>query len=321
MARALAYLMLFAALAGPLCAEDLAQSNRIPRIGYLATHATWTRYFHAAMKDLGYIEGKNLIVVWRLSDEKAEHVASTAQELVGLRVDLIFVDSTPGALAAKNATKQIPIVMAGLVDPVGTGLVASLAKPSSNVTGTTLTTRDVTAKRVELLKEAVPTLAELVIMWNPTHPHGPTQAKDSEAAAGRAGRKAHLAPVRTAQDIDAAFATLAKRSCGFLITDDTLLVNQIDRIASLAIERRLPGISGFRTFAEGGGLMSYGPSLGEQFQGAALYVDRIIKGAQPADLPVKQPTQFDLLINLRTARALKLTIPESILLRAEEVIQ
>jgi putative ABC transport system substrate-binding protein len=321
MMRALAYLALFAALIGPGRAEDTPQSVRIPRVGYLATHATWTRYFHAAMKDLGYLEGKNLVVVWRLSDEKSEHLASAAQELVGLDVDLIFVDSTPAALAAKSATNRIPIVFAGLVDPIGTGLVASLAKPGGNVTGTTITTRDVTAKRVELLKEAVPTVATLAIFWNPTHPHGPTQVEDAQAAATRAGLKTHLVPVRSAQEVDAAFATLAKRPYGLLITDDTLLINQIDRLASLAIERRLPGISGFRTFAEGGGLMSYGPSLAEQFQGAALYVDRIIKGAQPADLPVKQPTKFDLLVNLRTARALKLKVPESILLRADEIIR
>ena len=321
MMRALAYLVLFAGLVGSLHADDSAQPERIPRIGYLATHAMWTRYFHSAMKDLGYLEGKNLIVVWRLSDEKSEHLASAAQELVDLGVDLIFVDSTPGALAAKSATNRIPIVIAGLADPVGTGLVASLPRPGGNVTGTTIITRDVTAKRVELLKEAAPAVSTLAILWNPTHPHGPAQLKDAEAAATRAGLKAHQVPVRSAQDVEAAFATLAKRPYGLLITDDTLLINQTDRLASLAIERRLPGISGFRTFAEGGGLMSYGPSLAEQFQGAAAYVDKIIKGAQPADLPVKQPTKFDLLVNLRTARALKLNVPESILLRADEVIR
>ena len=169
MMRTLAYLVLFAALMGPVRAEDAPQSVRIPRVGYLATHATWTRYFHAAMKDLGYLEGKNLVVVWRLSDEKSEHMASAAQELVGLDVDLIFVDSTPAALAAKSATNRIPIVFAGLADPIGTGLVASLAKPGGNLTGTTITTRDVTAKRVELLKEAVPTVAMLAIFWNPSN--------------------------------------------------------------------------------------------------------------------------------------------------------
>jgi putative tryptophan/tyrosine transport system substrate-binding protein len=321
MIRALTFLILLAGLVRPLHADDSAQPERIPRIGYLATHATWTRYFHSAMKDLGYLEGKNLIVVWRLSDEKPEHLTSAAQEFVALGMDLIFVDSTPGALAAKGATNRIPIVIAGLVDPVGTGLVASLPKPGGNVTGTTIITRDVTAKRVELLKEAVPTATAIAILWNPTHPHGPVQVKDAEAAATRAGLKVHQVPVRRAQDIDAAFASLAKRPYGLLVTDDTLLINQADRLASLAIERRLPAISGFRTFAEGGGLMSYGPSLAEQFQGAAQYVDKIIKGAQPSELPVRQPTKFDLLVNLRTARALKLNIPQSILVRADEVIR
>lgn len=321
MTRAIALLALLVGLVAASHADDRAQLERIPRIGYLATHTAWIPYFHSAMKDLGYVEGKNLFVEWRVSDERADRLRTLAQELVALRVDVIFVDSTPAALAAKGATEKIPIVIAGLADPVGTGLVASLSRPGGNVTGTTIMTRDVSGKRVQLLKEAAPRVLVVAIFWNPTHPHGPVQVKDAEAAIAQLGLKAQRVPVRRTQDVDGAFAMLAKRGYGLLITDDTLLINQTERLAALAVERRLPGISGFRTFAEGGGLMSYGPSLPEQFQDAALYVDKIIKGAQPADLPVKQATKFELVINLKTANALGVKMPQSILLRADEVIR
>ncbi len=321
MTRAIALLALLVGLVAASHADDRAQLERIPRIGYLATHTAWIPYFHSAMKDLGYVEGKNLFVEWRVSDERADRLRTLAQELVALRVDVIFVDSTPAALAAKSATEKIPIVIAGLADPVGTGLVASLSRPGGNVTGTSIMTRDVSAKRVQLLKEAAPGVSVVAIFWNPTHPHGPVQVKDVEAAVAQLGLKAQRVPVRSTQDVDGAFAMLGKRGYGLLITDDTLLINQIERLAALAVERRLPGISGFRTFAEGGGLMSYGPSLPEQFQDAALYVDKIIKGAQPADLPVKQATKFELVINLKTANALGVKMPQSILLRADEVIR
>ena len=321
MTRAIALLALLVGLVAASHADDRAQLERIPRIGYLATHTAWIPYFHSAMKDLGYVEGKNLLVEWRVSDERADRLRTLAQELVALRVDVIFVDSTPAALAAKSVTEKIPIVIAGLADPVGTGLVASLSRPGGNVTGTTIMTRDISAKRVQLLKEAAPGVSVVAIFWNPTHPHGPVQVKDAEAAIAQLGLKAQRVPVRSTQDVDGAFAMLGKRGYGLLITDDTLLINQIERLAALAVERRLPGISGFRTFAEGGGLMSYGPSLPEQFQDAALYVDKIIKGAQPADLPVKQATKFELVINLKTANALGVKMPQSILLRADEVIR
>jgi putative tryptophan/tyrosine transport system substrate-binding protein len=200
-------------------------------------------------------------------------------------------------------------------------LVTSLSRPGGNVTGTTIMSRDVMAKRVQLLKEFVPAMSAVAIFWNPTHPAGPVQVKDAETAAAQLGLKALRVPVRRAQDVEGAFALIGKRGFGILITDDTLFINQTERLAALAIERRLPGISGFRTFAEGGGLMSYGPSLAEQFQGAAVYVDKVLKGARPADLPVQQPTKFEFLVNLTTAKALGLKIPQSILLRATDVIR
>jgi putative ABC transport system substrate-binding protein len=174
---------------------------------------------------------------------------------------------------------------------------------------------------VQLLKEAVPVVSTVAIFWNPTHPSGLVQVEDSEAAAAQLGLKAQRVPVRNAEDVGSAFAMIGKRGFGLLMTDDTLLVNQAARLAALAAERRLPAISNFRAFVEAGGLMSYGPSLAEQFQGAALHIDRILKGARPADLPVMQASKFDLLVNLKTAKGLGLTLPQSILLRADEVIR
>jgi putative ABC transport system substrate-binding protein len=319
--RAWACLLVLVGLVLGSHADGSAQPSRVPRIGYLVTHPEWNHFFHSAMKNLGYVEGTSLLVEWRVSGLTAGQLRTVAQELVGLRVDLIFTDSTPAALALKSATERLPIVFAGLADPVGAGLVAGLPRPGGNVTRTTIMTRDAMAKRVQLLKEAVPAVSTVAIFWNPTHPSGPVQVKDIEAAVAQLGLKAQRVPVRSAQDVDSAFAMVGQRGFGLLMTDDTLLVNQAQRLAALAAERRLPAISNFRAFVDGGGLMSYGPSLAEQFQGAALYVDKILKGARPADLPIMQASKFDLLVNLKTAKALGLTIPQSILLRADEIIR
>ena len=307
-------------LSTPL-ASDAQQSAKVPRIGYLATHPAWTPYFNSAMKNLGYNEGKDFVVIWRVSDEGPAHLRAIAQDLVALGVDLILVDSTPAAFAAKSATERIPIVIAALADPVGSGLVASLTRPGGNVTGTTIMSRDVMAKRVQLLKEAAPAVSTVIIVWNPTHPSGAVQLRDAEAAAVQFRLKPLGVPVRSARDVDSAFAVVGKRGYGLLLTDDTLLINQADRLALLAVDRRLPAIGGFRGFVESGVLMSYGPSLAEQFEGAALYTDKILKGAQPADLPVLQASKFDLVINLKTAKEAELMLPQSILLRADEVIR
>src|SRR5215831_9281918 len=219
--------------------DGSTQPGRVPRIGYLATHPAWTPYFHSAMKNQGYVEGTNLHVEWRVSDLEPGHLRIFAQELVALRVDLIFVDSTPAALAVKSATEKLPIVFAALADPVGTGVVTGLARPGGNLTGTSLMTRDVMAKRVQLLKEASPAVSTVAIFWNPTHPHGPIQIRDAEAAAAQLGLKAQRVPVRSAQDVRSAFDMVGSHGVGLLMTDDTLLVNQAERLASLAAERRL----------------------------------------------------------------------------------
>jgi putative tryptophan/tyrosine transport system substrate-binding protein len=314
-------------LAGGLLAAPLAAAaqhlSKVPHIGYLVTHPEWAAYFPASMRNLGYVEGTNLLVERRVSDNLSpDHLRTVAQKLVALGVDLIFVDSTPAALAAKSATERLPVVFAALADPVGTGLVASLSRPGGNVTGTTIMTRDVMAKRVQLLKEAASAVSTVAIFWNPTHPHGPVQIKDAEAAVAQLRLKAQRVPVRRAEEVDSAFDMVGKRGFGLLITDDTLLVNQSERLAALASERGLPAISGgLGAFVERGGLMAYGPSLVEQFQGAAVFVDKILKGAKPGDLPIEQPTKFELVINLKTAKALGLTIPPSLLQRADQVIE
>jgi len=257
-----------------------------------------------------------------VSDDKLDPLPTFARELVVLGVDLIFVDSTPAAIAVKSATDRIPIVMAGIADPVGVGLVASLPKPGRNITGTTIMNRDIVAKRMQLLKEAVPQRSAVAILWNPTHPMGATMVKDAERAATHLGLTAHRVPVRRAQEVEDAFILIDRlHVSSFLITDDTFLINQSERLAALAIERRLPGISGFRRFVDVGGLMSFGASIAEQFQRAARHVDKILKGARPADLPVEQPTKFELVVNLRTAKAMRLKIPESILVRTDEIIR
>jgi len=319
--RAWACLVVLIALVLGTPADGSTQPGRVPRIGYLVTHPEWSDFFQSAIKNVGYVEGTSLLVERRVSDLTTDQLRTVAQEIVGLRVDLIFTDSTPAALALKGATERLPIVFAALVDPVGTGLVAGLARPGGNLTGTMLMTRDVMAKRVQLLKEAVPAVSTVAIFWNPTHPHGPVQLKDAEAAAAQLGLKAQRVPVRSAQDVGSAFDMIGARGVGLLMTDDTLLVNQAERLAALASERRLAAISNFRAFVAAGGLMSYGPSLAEQFQGAALYIERILKGTRPADLPVVQASKFDLLVNLKTAKALGLTLPQSILVRADEVIR
>jgi len=319
--RACACVLVFVGLVLGSQADSSAQPGRIPHIGYLVTHPEWSNFFDSAIKNAGYVEGTSLLVERRVSGLTTDQLRTVAREIVGLRVDLIFTDSTPAALALKGETERLPIVFAALADPVGTGVVTGLARPGGNLTGTSLMTRDVMAKRVQLLKEASPAVSTVAIFWNPTHPHGPIQIRDAEAAAAQLGLKAQRVPVRSAQDVRSAFDMVGSHGVGLLMTDDTLLVNQAERLASLAAERRLPAISNFRAFVAAGGLMSYGPSLAEQFQGAALYIERILKGMRPADLPVVQASKFDLLINLKTAKALGLTIPQSLLVRADEIIQ
>ena len=293
-----------------------------PLVGYLSSHTAWVGHYKQALAEVGFVDGKNFTFVWRGGDQKLGELPKLARDLVDLHVRLILVDSTLTALAAKEATSSIPIVISHVGDPVGFKLVSSLAHPGGNITGVTLMTVEITAKRMEVLKETVPKRSRVVVLWNPTNPIGKVQVEDAEIAANRLGLKIQRIAVRRPEELTGAFLQIANSSqTGILFTDDTMVWNQLNRVAGLSLKHSVPGIGGTRLFPESGVLLSYGPNPKEQYQRAALYVDKILKGARPADLPVEQPTKFELVVNLKTAKALGIPIPESILLRAEEVIR
>jgi putative ABC transport system substrate-binding protein len=301
-------------------------ASRVYRIGILSAGPMapgsdlWVLL--ARLGELGYVEGRNLVVERRSAEGLNERYRALATELVSLKVDLIVAPGTPAALAAKEATSTIPIVMVLASDPVGSRVIASLARPGGNVTGMSSATLDVTAKQLELLKEAVPRLSRVAVLWNPTTAVHVTSLKELEVTAGTLRVRLHPIEVRTPQAIESAFATMKKERAEALIPlDDPLMFNQRPRIADLAAKHRLPTVCAQRLWPEAGALMSYGASFTDLSRRAATYVDKILRGAKPADLPVEQPTKFELVINLKTAKALGLTIPQSLLLRVDEVIQ
>jgi putative tryptophan/tyrosine transport system substrate-binding protein len=274
------------------------------------------------LRDLGYVDGQNLIIERRYSGGQAERWSDLANELVGLKVDIIVVNTTPAALAAKKATSTIPIVFPTAFDPVGAGLADSLAKPGGNVTGLGLFIPEVNAKGLALLREAVPPLTEVAVLWNAANPANSIVWRDVEATARAIGLALHPQEVREPKDFDAAFAAITQqRPGGLLVLVDALLNQYKSQIVDFTIHKQLPAVFPFREFTELGGLMSYGPNLPDMFRKGAGYVDKILKGAKPADLPIEQPTKFELVINLKTAKALGLDIPTSLLARADEVIE
>jgi putative ABC transport system substrate-binding protein len=315
-----------ALLASPLAAEaQLAE--KVYRIGMLETrsavlNAANIDAFRQGLLELGYKEGQNLEIVYRSSDGHDERFPSLASEMVRLKVDLILTRGTPAALAAKRATGVIPVVMAASADPVGSGIVASLGHPSGNVTGLSSADVEVYAKRVGLLREALPKLARVAGIFNMGNPVIPPQWHAVEASARSLGIQAQLLDVRRPEDLGKAFDAAAKQRAEALIVGvSSVTQGNLRTIAELATRHRLPSIYGAKEYTTFGGLMSYGASDPHLYRGAATFVDKIFKGAKPADLPVEQPTTFDLIINLKTAKALGLTIPPSLLQRADEVIQ
>jgi putative ABC transport system substrate-binding protein len=312
------------AIAWPLGGR--AQSGKVYRLGFLANTAAEPtspeHEFLQAMRQLGYVEGQNLIIEWRYSEGHGERWPELARELVGLKVDVIFVTTTPAALAAKQATGTIPIIIPTAIDPVGAGLAASLARPGGNVTGLALLSPEISAKGLTLLKEAVPSLTRVAVLWNETNSANAPVWSDVNAAARSTGLVLSSRPVREPQDFTTAFAAMAQnRPDGLLVLADALMVQYQNQIAEFTLHERLPAVSTFRSFAELGGLMSYGPNLSDTRRKAAGYVDRVLKGANPAELPFEQPTTFELVINLKTAKALGLTVPQLLLARADEVIE
>jgi putative ABC transport system substrate-binding protein len=283
--------------------------------------------FHQGLRELGWVEGQNIAMESRYAEGRYERLPALAAELVRLKPDVIVAGITAAALAAKNVTRTIPIVVGVSLDPVGSGLVASLARPGGNVTGLSLMGVEITAKQMELLKEAVPKVSRVAVLRYPgappsTHPTHPAMVKEAERAARLLGIQLQVLAARGPEDFDSAFSAMAReRAEALLVLPDAMFTLQRTRLAELAAKHRLPAMYGLKEHAEAGGLIAYGADLRYNYRRAAAYVDKILKGAKPADLPVEQPMKFELVINMKTAKALGLTIPPSVLVRADHVIE
>ena len=303
------------------------QPGKVPRIGILPPGPISERVhlweaFRQGLRKLGYVEGQNIILVFPSGEVKPERLPHLAAELVSLKVDVIVAAAIVAVQAAKGATKTIPIVMPVASDAVETGLVASLARPGGNITGLTLISSQLSGKRLELLKEVVPRLSRLAVLSNPTSAAVPPQMRETEVTARALGVQLQPLEVRGPDDFERVFQAATKERAGALITlDDALLFTQRTRIVKLAAKSRLPAIYGFREFVDAGGLMSYAANTSDMYRRAAAFVDKILKGAKPADLPVEQPTKFEFVINLKAAKQIGLTIPPNVLTRGDKVIK
>jgi len=308
-------------LAAALAAEA-PPAGKIPRVGILAQNSPLWEDFRQGLRDLGYVEGRTIVVENRWGEGSDERFPRLAADLARLGADVIVTWGTPATLAAKNATNTIPIVMAASGDPVGTRLIAGLARPGGNITGLSSHNPGLEAKRLELLKELVPKLSHVAVLWNPANPLHDGLVREVKDTASQLGVRLELVGVKGSTEFDAAFATMKKKRPDALIVEpDNIFYFHSKRIVDFATKSRLPAVFTHREFADAGGLVVYGANYSALFRRAAIYVDKILKGAKPADLPVEQPTKFELVINLKTAKALGLTIPQSLLLRADEVIQ
>jgi putative ABC transport system substrate-binding protein len=281
----------------------------------------WLEAFRQGLRELGYVEGRNIAIESRWTEGKDDRLPALAADLVRSKVDVIVAETGAATRAAQQATRTIPIVMSLVNDPVGSGLVASLARPGGNVTGLTIMSPDLVGKQLELLKEVVPKVSRVALLRHPDNPASAAQLREAEAAAQALGVRLQTLEARSPQEIDGAFAAMTRERAGaLLVIPDTLFWNQRRQIVDLAVKRRLPSIRIGEAYAEAGGLMSYGPSYRDLERRAATFVDKILKGANPADLPVAQPRTFELLINLKTAKAIGLTIPQPLLQRADQII-
>jgi putative tryptophan/tyrosine transport system substrate-binding protein len=274
------------------------------------------------LRELGYVEGQNILIEYRWAEGKYERFPALIAELISQKVDVIVTAGTPATLAVKKATTSVPLVMVAVGDPVGTGIVPSLGHPGGNITGLTSISPELDGKRLELLREVVPNISHIAVLWNAASPLQVVAEKQTQAAAQVLRMKVLSLGVRTKEDIDAAFATIVKERPGaLLVLADRLFLQHRARIMDFAAKKHLPGVHAYRELVEVGGLMSFGPSYADMHRRAAYFVDRILKGTKPADLPVEQPTRFELVINLKTAKALGLTIPQSILVQADQIIE
>src|SRR5215813_4554691 len=308
---------------------EAQQAPHVYRVGFLSPgfprpdHDPPVDAFRQELRDLGYVEGQNLAIAYRGAEGQDERLPALAAELVGLHVDVMVAVGPTATRAAQHATPTLPIVMTGTADPVGAGLVASLARPGGNTTGVSLMMAELPGKRLEILKETVPQSTRVAVLANPAFEVYPLYLHNLTVAARALGLHLQVVEVRNAEELDPAFAAMTReRTDALMVLADPLLMDTLlGQVADLAATHRLPAMYTWRMYVEAGGLMSYGPSLLERHRRAATYVDKIFKGANPADLPVEQPTQFELVINLKTAKALGLTIPASVLLQADEVIK
>jgi ABC-type uncharacterized transport system substrate-binding protein len=312
-------------LAGSLVV-DAQQPTKARRIALLIGSsdsfvAPFIEIFRQALRALGYVEGGNIALEYRYADGNYDRLPVLATELVRLKVDVVVTEGTPPTRAAKQATTTIPIVMTVTGDPVAAGLVTNLARPGGNLTGASFFFPEIAAKRLQLLKEVIPALSRVTVVWNPSNAvHGPT-VKAVEAAAKALGIDVQHVHIQAPADVDGALLAVSKRRESLVVLEDGMINVCSTRIAEVAARHRLPTIFGLTTFVEAGGLMAYGPNRPELWRRAATFVDKILKGANPGDLPVEQPVRFDLVINVKTAQGLRLTIPPSVLVRADQLIE
>jgi putative tryptophan/tyrosine transport system substrate-binding protein len=311
-----------AAAAWPLAARA-QQARKIPRIGVLWPNPPATfDFMRQGLKDFGYVEGQNISFEFRWAEGKLDQLPELAAELVRLQVDVIVTLAPQATLAAKHATQTIPIVFVAMGDPLASGVVASLARPGANLTGTTRMISEMSTKHVELLKETVPSLSKLAVLWNPTNSSHQPALLAVDAAARSLSLQVLPLEVRSPAELDGIFAAITReRADGLLFIADPIFFIQLKRMADFAAANRLPAICNFIEFPKLGGLVGYAPSIPDEFRHAASHIDKILKGAKPAELPVEQPTRFQLVINLKTAKALGLEVPPSLLARADEVIE
>lgn len=301
---------------------------KVPKIGFLAVGTRENRAFLIdglleGLRERGYVEGQNILIEYRFAEGRNDRLPALATELVDLKVKLIVASGSPASFAARQATRTIPIVMGSLAaNPIETGLIVSLARPGGNITGMTEMASELTGKRLQMVKQIVPGLSRVAVFWNPPNPaYGPV-LRELEASARAMSLEVQRLEVRVPEDFEGALETATRQKAGALfVPGDPLVTNRPKMVADLALKYRLPTITDFRELPEAGGLLSFGPDLVDSYRRAATHVDKILKGANPADLPMEQPTKFDLYVNLNTARALGVTVPEPILLQATKVIR
>jgi putative ABC transport system substrate-binding protein len=306
---------------------EAQQPAKVPRIGFLGNstptlEANLIGPFREGLRDLGYVEGKNIVIEWRWAEGKYDRFPTLIAELIASKVDLIVTAGTPATIALKKATTTLPLVMIAVGDPVGTGLIASFAHPGGNLTGLTSISPELDGKRLELLREVVPKISYVAVLWNPTSPLQVVAEQETQAAARAMGIKVLSLGVQAQEQFDDAFAKILKeRPKALLVLADRLFLHHRARIMDFATQNRLPGVHAYVELVEAGGLMSYGPSYSGMHRRAAYFVDRILKGTKPADLPVEAPAKFELVVNLKAAKQIGVTIPPEVLYRADKIIK